>query len=387
MSAYIPGAGLRKPLNQMENPIYPDIKQGPPRFQNSGKHWVVDVGQTLKDTEDMPNINDHSVLYQSRDYNKTVYGQSSHKDVVNLEFRPPLIDQDDLLPLSRIPRKRVVPRINPKGPYEVQNNTPSEVEKHLTDKVKEGHYHPTFYCPRDAPIDNSILPDLESKLPKTSIGAGFNAPYLLGPPNNNLIPDLGPAKLPSVSGDAGFNPGMKYTPVNDYLPNIDLEPKRAYTSVSSGYNPSVKVEAFTLLEDLQLQEKNPRISAHSGNNNYFQKDNYYNGDLNLDYRNTPISVDSGRKLQFTDVTIQPDTNFETKINHNRVHHSYFVPPNSSIRDANVRTYKPDFSTRIQPKGSINSGGAIPRFGLDIPNFALREKKNMPSNKYHYSIGR
>ena len=35
-------SGLKKPLNMIENPVYPDIKKGPPRFVWSRKHWNVD---------------------------------------------------------------------------------------------------------------------------------------------------------------------------------------------------------------------------------------------------------------------------------------------------------------------------------------------------------
>ena len=110
------GNGIKKPLNMIENPVYPDIKKGPPRFVWSRKYWQVDPGATMRDTEPITQFIEPAVLAQSRDYNKTVYGQSSHKDIVNAAFRPPLLDYyEDIGPLNRIPAttKAIIPHINP----------------------------------------------------------------------------------------------------------------------------------------------------------------------------------------------------------------------------------------------------------------------------------
>ena len=65
----MPGNGLKKPLNMLQGPVYPDIRKAPPRFVWSRKHWNVDTGQTLKQVEDIPQFFDSTVLFQSRDYN------------------------------------------------------------------------------------------------------------------------------------------------------------------------------------------------------------------------------------------------------------------------------------------------------------------------------
>jgi len=177
--SYIPGAGIKKPMNTLTNPIHVDIKKGPPQFRNSGKHWKVDPGRTLRElhTSGTTQHYDHAVLTQSRDYNKTRYGQSSHKDVVNKAFRPPLIRMEDTMPLSRQPRKAVVPRINPgtsHDGFQAQNTHKNNVTDHLTDRISEVVWDTGYYMPIDVPIDNSVLPDLQMKLPCHSKTAGFN---------------------------------------------------------------------------------------------------------------------------------------------------------------------------------------------------------------------
>src|SRR5271154_1968142 len=100
---------LKKPLNALDNPVYPDIRSTGPRFYDSGKHWTVDVGKTMSQVEFQPGYLDYALLAQERDYNQRIYGKSSNKDVVNKAFRPPLITLEDTLPLNRIPRGAVVP--------------------------------------------------------------------------------------------------------------------------------------------------------------------------------------------------------------------------------------------------------------------------------------
>ena len=166
--AYIPGSGAKKPLNLLQNPIQPAIKQAPPRFVWSRKHWQVDAGATLRDTEANTQFIDDAILAQSRDYNQTVYGVTSHRDVVNAEFRPPLISYyEDIGPLNRLPAtlQAIIPHINPgtadhdggTGTYSSRNQRPSDIEKHITDRISTGEMRPTFYAPMDIPKDNSVL--------------------------------------------------------------------------------------------------------------------------------------------------------------------------------------------------------------------------------------
>ena len=109
---------MRKPLNMLEAPVFPDIRRGPPRFRNAGKAWKVDTGRAMMETGNYTEeLYGHAVLVQPYDYNKTIYGQSSHRDVVNKSFRPPpRSPYFDEMPLSRLPATAagpIIPRNNP----------------------------------------------------------------------------------------------------------------------------------------------------------------------------------------------------------------------------------------------------------------------------------
>jgi hypothetical protein len=193
MSGYIPGQGRKKPLNNLEAPVKPDIRKGPPRFVWTRKYWKVDTGRTQAQVEHTP-LQDAAILYQSRDYNKQhAYGKhASYNVFVNQEFRPPLIERDDILPLSRLPRPVVTDaRINPGTAFSSGNNAFADqqnmiqgIEKFITNRVKEGQIRPTFFSPIDMPLDNSNLPDLSQKLPSTSASANFNFPTMDADPGN-----------------------------------------------------------------------------------------------------------------------------------------------------------------------------------------------------------
>ena len=159
--AYIPGGGIKRPLNTLENPTYPDIRRGPPRFRSAGKHWKVDVGATLMDQYANRQLTEGTLLIQSRDYNKTIYGQSSHRDVVNKNFRPPLLDPiKDFYPLSRLPRERVIPRLNPgtaggsTSGFASQNMRPNGLEKYYEHRLKPGSMGVTHYAPPSLVVEN-----------------------------------------------------------------------------------------------------------------------------------------------------------------------------------------------------------------------------------------
>ncbi len=191
--AYIPGG--RKPLNQLETPIYPDIRKGPPRFVWARKSWKVDTGRTMMQVEHIPNSIENATLFQSKSYgSQYAYGKRPTRDVntVNKEFRPPLIDRDDVLPLSRIPRPLVTPFINPgtahpdgSGFRDQNMMLPGNTVSFLTDRVKTGEMRPTHFCPLEMPEDNSVLPDLREKTPRTSASAGFVYPIA-----SDVIPQM-----------------------------------------------------------------------------------------------------------------------------------------------------------------------------------------------------
>ena len=291
----LPSAGFKKPLNMIENPIKPDIKKEPPRFVWSRKHWNVDTGSTLLDTEPYVQFIEPSVLTQSRDYNKTIYGQSSHKDIVNAEFRPPYLDQfEDLGPLTRVPvkTKAIIPHLNPgtdsdgTAGYLARNQRITNVDSALTDRIKNKEWRPTFFSPIESPQDNSVLPDLESKLPSVSANSGWEYNVTFGPQHQEV-------KLRSEK----LNPTLQTRPNPSFTLNgrsqfEDYQAKlnRPMTSTSSGFETNINFKADN--PDVELKLNNPQVSASSGYESHIQLDSE-NPNYNLKHNNPQVPASSG----------------------------------------------------------------------------------------------
>lgn len=410
-------SGLKKPLNMLEGPVYPDIKKGPPRFVWSRKFWQVDQGATMRDTEPYTQFIESAVLAQSRDYNKTVYGQSSHKDIVNAEFRPPLLSYyEDIGPLTRVPATiyAIVPRINPgtadhgagTSGYSAKNERASDVPGALTDRIKNKEWRPTFYAPMEIPQDNSILPDLEAKLPSVSANAGWNFNVFI-PPLSEVDYDAGDDRLgripfrtgydgvkldgphgrenyttnynrPQVSATAGSNnPISISTPLP--VENFELGYNRPQVSVASGVNNPMLIDAET--PTYELHDKRPRVSVTAGMNTPMNIDaETYVDDLDTKLGRAPLTV------------INPETDFKTEasvyndidryVQQNRPHYSYVVPSHEPVyRERNVDTHHPHFREKLQTEKSYGqisqSSGAIPRAGIEQPRTSLGGKRNNP----------
>lgn len=131
---------LRSPT-YLVGPEYPDIKKDILRFKYSGKHWKVDAGEAIKESEKYPMFLSGAVEFQSRNRNETMYGTSSHRDnISDYNIRYPLISPWDLEPLSRKPVlfSRIVPRVNP-GITDAEPVTPllfNGMGKYFTDRIK-----------------------------------------------------------------------------------------------------------------------------------------------------------------------------------------------------------------------------------------------------------
>ncbi len=343
MTHYSPGAGLKKPMNMLENPVYPDIKKGPPRFVWSRKHWTVDEGATLRDTEPFTQFYEPAILAQSRDYNRTVYGQSSHRDIVNAEFRPPLLSvYEDLGPLTRIPATihAIIPHINPStaghdggtSSYTARNQRPSDIEGALTDRIKTKEWRPTFYAPMDIPADNSVLPDLEAKLPPISVHAGWNIPIYITPqlqePNlGDIYPTIplqaghttklridGPSgyedyqtydNRPAISASAGMDPPVQITgPAIIPVETFELRNNRPQVSASAGMNTPIQINAETRVENLLYNR--PQVSASAGMNTPIQI-NAETRVENLLYNRPQVSASAGMN---TPIQINAETRVE-----------------------------------------------------------------------------
>jgi len=300
MSSYIPGAGRKRPMNMLQTPVFADIKKEPPRFVWSRKHWDVDTGRTMMQVEAIPQMQEAAILYQSYDYNSQhAYGKRPTYDVfVNKEFRPPLIDRDDLLPLSRIPRPTIIPRINPSGAHSsggsvftAMNNEISDAGAYLTDRIKAGDMRPTFFAPMSKPEDNSVLPDLEFKRPQISASAGVRA-FFYKPTDqgcSGTTTDL-PYKQFHPSVIAGFKPTTTFNNT-DQSSDMVLDYSRPQVSAASGCNGYTT--GLDVGPERDLHYSRPQISAAAGRNSVF-KDGVVPIEYELEYSNPQISASAGR---------------------------------------------------------------------------------------------
>lgn len=418
---------MKSPLNQLENPVAPSIRKAPPRFVWSRKHWTVDTGTVQKQVEHIPQMQENAVLFQSRDYNSQhaygSYPKFNKGQFVNLEFRPPMQDRDDFLPLSRIPRPVVVPRINPGGAFSSggstfsqQNMGISQVEKYITDRVKEGEIRPTFFAPISMPDDNSILPDLELKMPAVSAGAGFKFPNAA---NNGTFEDDGRryASLDynrtPVSAVSGYNSSYKQN-APDGRSNMVFDYSKPQVSASAGYaakdigitfldggdypeleynRPQVSAvarERFTATPGLtpvefDLDYNRPQVSAIAGSNTHSvydgqeSVDRYTKGnDDHLDYQAvggvsganmTPI-YDMGQSERHAREIV--DRNMTDR----KANVAYVVPSNTYYEAQNtassaVPAHRRKLRSIGKHHGSFSTQGHIRRSGVDQPQVMMR----------------
>ena len=217
----------------LEQPVYPDIRRQGPRFVRAKKHWKVDAGRAEMQVENIPQLQEAAVLQQSYTHgSQGAYGRRPTFDlVVNQEFRPPLQTQEDVMPLSRLPRRTVLPNINPQGPEAAnQSMVSGEIEGFLTDRVKEGTGPVRYFRPLDTPLDNSVLPDLQ-----------FN--------------------LPQVAATSGRVYASRSAP--DRNENLELETRNPQISATAGYRGRTQ-NGRAEEEGLELFYLNPQISASAG---------------------------------------------------------------------------------------------------------------------------
>jgi hypothetical protein len=233
---------IKKPLNNLENPIYPDIKarQGL-RFVWSRKNWKA-TNEAVRELEDDTQRYEDAVLFQSRDYANQIYGvHSGRTQVVNKNFRPPLLTFEDNIALSRQPRKYVVPRINPgtgeNFVYNTQVAQQDEIGGYLSNRVKSGEIRPTFFAPIEfAPTE--IVPDLritksdgvvlERKTPKISIDAGTLYPTTCGTMETPVFLE---SNRPSASLTLNRNSNLNF----DLVETFDTVPKRIQSRPTASF--------------------------------------------------------------------------------------------------------------------------------------------------------
>lgn len=330
--------GIKRPLNQLEGPVYPDIRKAPDRWQDAGKYWKVDVGSIIRNNELYAdqNMAAGGVLVQSRDYNKQIFGGASSYQEKIVNFRPPLINYyDDICPQHMVPATtRVIPtRINPTtvvdggtSAYLADNIHNVETGKYiLENKVNcaSGGQAGQFFRIDNA-IDNSILPDLETKLPEYSLSSGYYSNYkdsiqnlinaesveidyeqLRAPGMSGYQTDYRtmqetglenfalPERNPSVFADAGTNYVFKDFNFDSTLP--DLQIKLPEVGMDAGYNPSFYQSSNIEETPINLEEKMPQVSATAGYNptNFYQASNIEETPINLEEKMPRVYVGSG----------------------------------------------------------------------------------------------
>lgn len=410
---FIPGQGLKKPLNMLEAPIYPDIKQALPEFKWSRKYWTVDVGATLMSLESNTQLIEDAVLAKSYRENIDKYGQSSHQEKITV-FRPPLQNYyEDYGPLNRLPVKihAIEARINPGTAsdsggtvaYQVNNSQQQEVSRFITDRINKETWRNTYYLPFEHAPDNAILPDLEMKLPSTSLYSGYSSGITINAPTPDYeLEDINP-RLSMHSGvECGYK--EKLTQQAKNIENFELI--NPSVSVSAGYRSTFTVDGDTRLDDMELDKTLPNRSVSSGVNSQYTID----GETRVDYeleRNLPITpISSGYSpittfdgiTRFDDIQLQSflqplfgvrnpgsEDGYKTDVNdenfnfvaigdHMKQRENPKVPIAAHktfdyIAAENMHSEKVFFRNKIEPVKSYSAPlnrGTIKTSGLDVP---------------------
>lgn len=386
MNGYMPGQGVKKPLNMLEQPLYPDIKKAPPEFKWSKKHWVVDEGQTLLDTESHTQLYENAVLAVSRDHGRDRYGHSSYQEKIAV-FRPPLENSyEHYGPLNRLPTKvhKIQPRINPgtahgghgTTSFAVQNQTVSDLNKHITDRINSNSWRATFYAPLDMPEDNSVLPDLETTMPLYSASAGCESQVKIDAPK---VLKMSEVEKPTVSANAGYNvdynvPLREQTNTDYEILESNLNPN---VSADAGFTPLYTIDGETKLDELSLSEKRPNSSVSSG----YTAINTIDGETKLDELVLDSQLDS--KLRISNPG--SETGYQTRLeSYTKPEEHIKLRQNPQISVAAHRKYEYKdtngfkqnfyFKTKIEPVKSFGSGlnsGTIRVAGVEQPSIKLK----------------
>lgn len=405
----------KKPLNAIEVPVQPFIQKDPPRYYTVPKHWEVHVDDVLKNQHDNTQLIGDSILAVAYDENKRRYGQNSYIPKVNKEFRPPLIDPEyDTVPLSRIPRPRTRPRLNPDSYSHAQNNHGQDVSSHIDHRELIGNVRPTFVVGMEKSL-NHITPDLKFTTQSVNAKSGVNSQIqkqheynvknleYINPQvnaktnfttnvqfnNNKITPDLD-YKNPQVNAKSGLNPDMEFTQLT-MLEEYDY--KNPQVNVKSGVNPNMKNSHRNNVQI--LNNKNPHVNAKSGFNSNIKMSQEKTIDF-FDYKNPQVNAKSGTQ---TNIRINHDTNVEdldyvnpqVSVNVNpgmQMDLQDYKPQTINLQDTLDVSYKinPEFNYKqyerrenptmkenLQYNRSISANANIPR-GVQNMNPTLKGKK-------------
>ena len=396
MNGYIPGQGLKKPLNMLEQPVYADIKKAPPEFKWSKKYWVVDEGKTVLDTESHTQLYEHAVLAQSRDHGRDRYGHTSYQEKIDA-FRPPLENSyEHHGPLNRLPTKvhAIQPRINPGTAHDghgttafaVQNQTVSDINKHLTDRIASNSWRSTFYAPMDIPEDNSVLPDLETTMPLYSASAGCETQVKVDAPKELKMSEVDKIQTSASSGYK-LNYNMAHTDQTDTNHTILETNLNPNVSGNAGYVNPYTVDGERPVNEYKLQRKAPSVVADSG----YSALHTIDGETKLDEMELDKQIDS----HLTIVNPGSESGYQTRLKSYTSPEEYIklrqnpnvsatAHRNYSYRDRNADKQNFYFKTKLEPEKSYHTNlnrGTIRTAGVEAPNIKLKVEHMKRKSKY------
>jgi hypothetical protein len=221
-----------------------------------------------------------------------------------------------------------------------------EVGKFLTDRVKAGEIRPTFFCPVDSPVDNSILPDLELTLPARSVSAGFRMPSIGTSPLESC--PNGQERMANYRrfdpvGTAGFNPILISAP--DGRAELELEYNNPQISACSGRNTLPGGDTMTVI-DYDLEYNRPQISATAGRR-AMAMDGMTPIDFDLDYNRPQISATAGRRA----MAMEGMTPVDFDLEYNRPQVSA-TSGRSTLPGEGLTPIDYDFGTKLEGSQSV-----------------------------------
>lgn len=390
---------LKRPLNLVQNPVYPIIhKQATLKFKDARKNNQVDAGRVLLDLEQHPQMGTYTVLVQSRDRNKQhQYGQSSHKTVVNKEFRPPLQDPIlDHVSLSRIPVKvaPIMPgMINPGNPetYQARNDGCTTVSRHIIDDIKgDAGWRTNIVMPFEKDLD-VYDPKLNSKISTmVSLTSGMTTSW--GSNETTPISQLSKVVLNdklSASVSSGY--ATRYTTplyLDHFNDDKNMENKIA-AAASSGFTTQYTKDADRFTPDgMYLENEKLNTILESRQNSIYT----FNGEtqenrLQLEKKTTAGALTAGMNNQVTKLGSNgtPVLDRGIKINDDRINYSAssyknipikkvsttdHISSNTRLRKAPTGRYYGTMETSVLPHAGIGAEqNTVSRF-----SGAIKEKK-------------
>lgn len=390
--------GAKKPLNLLENPVLPCITKGPSQFARwSGVNFKASPEDTLLQSRTNPQFADSLVLLESRDWNsQNQYGVSSYRSYVNKEFRPPIIPWECQHPISRMPRHETRVRVNPTAAdnesgrlFVAQNDTPINIDKEISEYKTPGDLvAPTYYHPIDMPADNSVLPDLEMKLPRWCATSGMNSSIQIDGPI--ATPKLEYDRV-SVPIETGFS-----TTLTANAPNAAENLKLNYTipqiAVNAGsnvpyYTPS-DVSSHTLVSSRPIGFSRPQVAVNAVSQPAYLYDPRQSGSettIDLSYKTPQVAVNAGVSVPYHGEAARPTSTMELQLNRPSIAVSAGVNPTYTVDGQTNTDYL--LNEKLQSQYTVvNPGSEVLNIGSNS-DMATHQSQigvlasNLPSYSY------